>query len=206
MNILYALVKEILDRFFALIFLIVLVPFFFLIALLILINIGSPIFFTQLRPGFKCRPFRLIKFRTMSNQLDQNGNLLPDSKRLSKFGAWLRASSIDELPELINIIKGDMSFIGPRPLLMQYLSLYSPDQNKRHNVKPGFTGWAQINGRNTISWEEKFNLDLWYVKNQNLLIDLRILIITIFKVCKRSDITAPGSVTTHYFRGNEKHD
>ena len=164
-------------------------------------KLGSPVLFIQVRPGFNSEPFRLLKFRTMTNQRDANGELLPDAQRLTPFGRWLRSSSIDELPGLLNILRGEMSFIGPRPLLMQYLPLYSPEQARRHAVKPGFSGWAQINGRNAISWEEKFRLDVWYVDHQSFWLDLRIFVITIWKVLRRKGISAAGEATMTPFVG-----
>ena len=164
-------------------------------------KLGSPVLFIQVRPGLNSKPFRLLKFRTMTNQRDSNGELLPDAQRLTPFGRWLRSSSIDELPGLLNILRGEMSFIGPRPLLMQYLPLYSPEQARRHDVKPGFSGWAQINGRNAITWEEKFRLDVWYVDNQGFWLDLRIFVITIWKVLLREGISSPGEATMSCFMG-----
>ena len=157
--------------------------------------------FRQQRPGYRERPFLLLKFRTMTNQLDTRGDPLPDAQRLTPFGRWLRSTSIDELPGLINILRGEMSFVGPRPLLMQYLPLYSAEQSRRHDVTPGFSGWAQINGRNAISWEEKFRLDVWYVDRQSFLLDLRIFLITFWKVIRREGISAEGQVTMPPFTG-----
>ena len=165
-------------------------------------KLGSPVLFIQVRPGLNSKPFRLLKFRTMTNQRDANGELLPDAQRLTPFGRWLRSSSIDELPGLLNILRGEMSFIGPRPLLMQYLPLYSPEQARRHAVKPGFSGWAQINGRNAISWEEKFRLDVWYVDNQSFWLDLRIFVITIWKVLRRDGISPKGAIIMPKFQGS----
>jgi sugar transferase EpsL len=171
-------------------------------SILIRLKLGTPIFFRQKRPGRNGQPFELIKFRTMTDARSPDGKLLPDSVRLTAFGRWLRASSLDELPELINVIKGDMSLVGPRPLLMQYLPLYSPRQARRHEVRPGITGWAQINGRNAIDWHEKFELDLWYVENHSLWLDLKILILTLKKVVFREGISAAGDATMPEFRGN----
>ena len=165
-------------------------------------KLGNPVLFIQVRPGLNSKPFRLLKFRTMTNARDASGYLLPDAQRLTPFGRWLRSSSIDELPGLLNILRGEMSFIGPRPLLMQYLPLYSPEQARRHDVKPGFSGWAQINGRNAISWEEKFRLDVWYVDNQSFWLDLRIFFITIWKVLHREGISAAGEATMAPFIGS----
>jgi len=198
----YSLAKSFADRSAALIALLLLSPLLFFIFILVRWRLGSPVLFHQNRPGYLCCPFRLLKFRTMTNVHDSSGLLLPDAQRLTPLGSWLRETSIDELPGLINILRGEMSFIGPRPLLMQYLSLYSPEQNRRHDVKPGFSGWAQINGRNAISWEEKFQLDVWYVDNQSLWLDLRILMLTICKVARREGINANGEATMPRFAGN----
>jgi len=170
-------------------------------ALLVRWQLGSPVIFRQKRPGYRGKPFGLLKFRTMTNQRDADGELLDDAQRLTPFGRWLRSSSIDELPGLINILRGEMSFIGPRPLLMQYLPLYSPEQVRRHDVKPGFSGWAQINGRNSLSWEEKFRLDVWYVDHQSIWLDLRIFLITVWKVIRREGISAAGEATMTTFTG-----
>jgi lipopolysaccharide/colanic/teichoic acid biosynthesis glycosyltransferase len=177
-------------------------PLLLVIALLIRWHLGDPIFFRQQRPGCLGRPFWLLKFRTMTNARDTSGALLTDAQRLTQFGRWLRSTSIDELPGLLNILRGEMSFIGPRPLLMHYLPLYSAEQARRHDVKPGFSGWAQINGRNTLSWEEKFRLDVWYVDHQSFWIDLRIFLITILKVISREGISAAGEATMAPFTGN----
>jgi sugar transferase EpsL len=174
------------------------------VALMIVVRVklGSPVFFRQLRPGLHGKGFELIKFRTMTNETDAEGNLLPDAERLTPFGAWLRATSLDELPELINVLKGEMSLVGPRPLLTQYLTRYTPLQARRHEVKPGLTGWAQVNGRNTISWQERFRLDVWYVDHRNLWLDLKILWLTAVKVFRREGITAEGHATMHEFTGD----
>jgi lipopolysaccharide/colanic/teichoic acid biosynthesis glycosyltransferase len=164
-------------------------------------KMGSPVFFRQTRPGRNGIPFQMIKFRTMLDAIDSEGNSLPDSDRLTQLGSFLRSSSLDELPELWNVIKGDMSLVGPRPLLMEYLLLYSPEQARRHEVRPGVTGWAQINGRNAISWDEKFKLDLWYVDNRTLWLDLKIIWLTIQKVLKRDGISAAGEATMPKFTG-----
>ena len=166
-------------------------------------RLGSPALFHQVRPGLKGKPFKMIKFRTMTNECDSDGHLLPDAQRLSSFGRFLRASSLDELPELWNVIKGDMSLVGPRPLLMEYLPLYTEEQARRHDVRPGITGWAQVNGRNAISWEEKFKLDVWYVDNQSFFLDVKILALTILKVIKRDGISAQGEVTMTKFTGSK---
>ena len=197
----YPLVKGLVDRFSAAIAIVALIPLFIVIIFLSHYFLGSPLLFSQLRTGYRGKAFWLFKFRTMTNARDASGNLLPDDQRLTPFGRWLRATSIDELPELINILRGEMSFIGPRPLLMQYLPLYSPQQARRHDVKPGFSGWAQINGRNAISWEEKFYFDVWYVDNQSFVLDLRIFLLTIWKVIRREGISAAGEATMPTFTG-----
>ena len=175
----------------------------FALAWLIRLKLGSPIFFMQVRPGRYGDPFRMVKFRTMTNTLGLDGKLLPDAERLTPLGRFLRASSIDELPELWNVLKGDMSLVGPRPLLMEYLPLYSPEQSRRHLMRPGITGWAQVNGRNTLSWEEKFKLDVWYVDNQNMLLDMKILLLTVRKVFVREGISAAGEATMSKFTGSQ---
>jgi lipopolysaccharide/colanic/teichoic acid biosynthesis glycosyltransferase len=179
-------------------------PLLALVALLVRLKLGSPVFFRQTRPGLNGRPFQMIKFRSMTDQRAADGKLLPDADRLPPFGRWLRATSLDELPELFNVIKGDMSLVGPRPLLMQYLPLYSPRQARRHEAKPGITGWAQVNGRNAISWEEKFEFDVWYVENRSLWLDIKILWLTVLSVFQRKDINAPGSATAPEFAGSPK--
>lgn len=173
------------------------------IALLVRLNMGKPILFRQQRPGLRGKPFILIKFRTMRDLRDANGELLPDEMRLTSFGKWLRSTSLDELPELFNVLKGEMSLVGPRPLLMEYLPYYTPEQARRHMVKPGITGWAQVNGRNAISWEEKFKLDVWYVDNWNVWLDVKILVLTIRKVLKQEGISAEGSATMPLFTGSQ---
>ncbi|MAB25155.1 MAG: sugar transferase [Pseudomonadales bacterium] len=165
-------------------------------------QMGSPVLFRQARPGLNGKPFEMIKFRTMKDALDADGNPLPDSERLTAFGQFLRSSSLDELPELWNVLKGDMSLVGPRPLLMEYLPLYSAEQFRRHNVRPGITGWAQINGRNALSWEEKFKLDVWYVDNQSFWLDIKILFLTVKKVLVRDGISADGEATMSKFTGS----
>ena len=197
----YALLKGLVDRVAALAALLLLSPLLVVVALLVRWRLGSPVLFRQQRPGYRGKAFWLLKFRTMSNDRNHSGALLPDDQRLTPFGRWLRATSIDEFPELINILRGEMSFIGPRPLLMQYLPLYSPQQARRHDVKPGFSGWAQINGRNAISWEEKFRLDVWYVDHQSFVLDLLIFLRTIWKVIRREGINAPGEATMAPFTG-----
>jgi len=180
----------------------VILPFLLVLGLLVRIFHGSPLFFTQVRPGRHGKPFRMYKFRTMTDARDAAGNLLPDDERLTPLGRFLRATSLDEFLELINVLKGDMSLVGPRPLLMEYLPRYSPEQNRRHEVKPGMTGWAQINGRNAISWDEKFMLDVWYVDNWSVWLDIRILWITFLKVFKREGISQKGQATMEVFKGN----
>jgi len=178
---------------------IVLLPVCVIIAVSIRILIGPPILFSQNRPGLNNKPFKLYKFRTMTDARDADGNLRPDLDRLTRFGRCLRATSLDELPELFNVLKGDMSLVGPRPLLMQYLERYSPEQARRHDVNPGITGWAQVNGRNAITWEEKFKLDVWYVDNQSLWLDVKIIFMTICKIFKREGINQPGQATMEEF-------
>jgi lipopolysaccharide/colanic/teichoic acid biosynthesis glycosyltransferase len=184
--------------------LIVLFPVIVVVAYLIRKHLGSPILFRQVRPGLGGKPFEMVKFRSMRDALDANGNPLPDSERMTHFGRFLRSSSLDELPELWNVIKGDMSLVGPRPLLMEYLPLYDEVQFRRHDLRPGVTGWAQINGRNALSWEEKFKLDVWYVDNQSLWLDLKIIFLTIKKVLVRDGISAEGEVTMSKFTGSKK--
>jgi len=177
---------------------------FLLTALMVKIKLGSPIFFKQVRPGLNGDIFNMYKFRTMTNERDSNGVLLSDSKRLTQFGKFLRSTSLDELPSLWSVLKGDMSLVGPRPLLVEYLPLYSKRQSRRHEVRPGITGWAQVNGRNAISWDEKFELDVWYVDNQSIWLDVKILWLTVKKVIVRDGITAQGDVTMPIFRGSKK--
>lgn len=195
------IIKRIFDFTASLCGLILLSPILIVVALLIRLNLGSPIFFTQDRVGKNNKVFKMIKFRSMKDGVDKDGNLLPDEMRLTKFGKILRSTSLDELPELINVLKGDMSLIGPRPLLVDYLPLYSEDQIRRHYVLPGLTGWAQINGRNNLSWNEKFNLDVWYVDNWSLFLDIKIFFLTIYKVFKREGISQDGNVTMERFNG-----
>lgn len=193
--------KRFLDLFFASISIFIFAPVFIILSILIRIVLGQPIIFTQQRPGLHGQPFTLYKFRTMTNKIDLDGNLLPDAERLTRFGLFLRASSLDELPELINVVKGDMSLVGPRPLLIDYLELYTPQQNRRHSVRPGITGWAQVNGRNALNWEEKFDLDVWYVDNYSLLLDIRIILMTIVSIIKRDGINQQNHVTMPKFTG-----
>ena len=189
--------------FFALLFLF---PIILITGLLICFKLGSPILFTQDRPGLNGKVFKMMKFRTMLDGKDKQGNLLPDHERMTKFGAFLRSTSLDELPGLFNVLKGDMSLVGPRPLLVQYLPLYNAEQARRHDVRPGITGWAQVNGRNAISWKQKFKLDVWYVDNQSFFLDIKILLLTVKKVFVREGISADGEVTMSAFTGdsNEK--
>ena len=177
-------------------------PILAIAALLILLRMGAPILFRQIRPGLQGRPFQMVKFRTMLDATDRNGNPLPDAERLTGLGKYLRSTSIDELPGLWNVLKGEMSLVGPRPLLMEYLPLYSPEQSRRHQVRPGVTGWAQINGRNALSWDDKFALDVWYVDNQSLGLDAKILWLTMRKVVKRDGISADGEATMSRFTGD----
>lgn len=178
-------------------------PVLMLVAVLIRYQMGSPVLFRQTRAGLRGEPFTMIKFRTMKEALGSDGNPLPDSDRLTRLGGFLRASSLDELPELWNIIKGDMSLVGPRPLLVEYLQLYSADQARRHEVRPGLTGWAQINGRNSIAWEDKFALDVWYVDNRSFWLDLKIIFLTILKIIRQRDISPPNQATMPKFTGNQ---
>lgn len=184
--------------------LVVLSPIIAIVALLIRRKLGSPVFFRQTRPGLHGKPFEMVKFRTMLDATDKHGNPLPDDQRMTPFGSFLRATSLDELPELWNVLKGDMSLVGPRPLLMEYLPLYSKEQYRRHEARPGVTGWAQVNGRNAISWEDKFRLDVWYVDNQSLWLDVKILFLTVKKVLVRDGISGEGEVTMSRFTGNEQ--
>ncbi|EGR2849338.1 TPA: sugar transferase [Vibrio cholerae] len=196
--------KRTFDFLLAAIFLLLFFPIILFIAWKIRKNLGSPVLFRQTRPGLNGQPFEMVKFRTMKDALDANGNPLPDSERMTPFGDKLRNSSLDELPELWNVLKGEMSLVGPRPLLMQYLPLYSKEQARRHEVRPGVTGWAQINGRNAISWEEKFKLDVWYVDNRSFWLDLRILLLTVKKVFVKEGISADGHVTIAPFTGKDQ--
>jgi len=179
-------------------------PLMLVCMFMVYISLGKPVFFKQLRPGQYGKPFYIYKFRTMTDKRDLKGNLLPDRERLTPLGRFLRKTSLDELPQLINVIKGDLSFVGPRPLLMEYLNRYTPEQARRHEVKPGITGWAQINGRNAITWEEKFKHDVWYVDNRSFLLDLKIIVRTFIEVIKRKGISAPGSDTMPEFMGSDK--
>jgi lipopolysaccharide/colanic/teichoic acid biosynthesis glycosyltransferase len=182
---------------------VLLLPVMLAVALLVRLKLGSPVLFAQKRPGLNCRIFTLYKFRTMNDACDEQGNLLPDAQRLTKFGRFLRSASLDELPELFNVLAGQMSLVGPRPLLISYLKRYSPEQLRRQNVLPGLTGWAQVHGRNAISWEEKFKLDVWYVDHWSVWLDIRILFMTINKVFRREAISAPGQATVGEFLGSQ---
>jgi lipopolysaccharide/colanic/teichoic acid biosynthesis glycosyltransferase len=193
--------KRLLDVFFTIPALIILSPMLALVASLVRLKLGGPVLFRQQRPGLRGRPFALLKFRTMMEAYDTRGNLLPDVERLTPFGHFLRSTSLDELPELINVLKGDMSLVGPRPLLMQYLERYTPEQARRHEVKPGITGWAQVHGRNALPWEERFALDVWYVDHQSLWLDLKIIAMTAWKIGKREGINQPGHATAQEFMG-----
>ena len=198
------MIKRLFDIVASTIGLLILAPVIALVALQVLLKLGYPVFFRQVRPGKGGKPFEMIKFRTMRNSTYENGDLLPDSKRMIPLGIFMRSSSIDELPELWNVLKGDMSLVGPRPLLMEYLPLYSTEQTRRHNVRPGITGWAQVNGRNAISWNEKFKYDVWYVENQSFWLDMKIIWMTIKKVIAREGISADGEATMPKFTGNKE--
>jgi lipopolysaccharide/colanic/teichoic acid biosynthesis glycosyltransferase len=196
--------KRILDVVIGVLSLMIFSPVIFIIMVALKIFMGTPIFFRQERPGLHGRPFNIFKFRTMTNARDERGNLLPDAQRLPVLGRFLRSTSMDELPTLFNVLKGEMSIVGPRPLLMQYLERYTPEQMRRHEVKPGITGWAQVNGRNAITWEDKFGFDIWYVDNQSLRLDLKIIALTIWKILKREGINQPGQATAKEFEGDKK--
>ncbi|CAH2714892.1 putative sugar transferase EpsL [Neobacillus rhizosphaerae] len=193
--------KRMIDLFGSFALIIIFSPIMLLIVLMIRIGMGSPILFKQIRPGLYGKPFCIYKFRTMIDKKDKNGNMLPGKLRLTKLGIFLRKYSLDEIPQLFNVIKGDISLVGPRPLLMEYLPIYSKEQARRHEVKPGITGWAQVNGRNSISWEEKFNLDVWYVNNHSLFLDLKIILLTIKKVFKKEGVSAKGHYSMEDFKG-----
>jgi lipopolysaccharide/colanic/teichoic acid biosynthesis glycosyltransferase len=195
--------KRLFDIIVACLVLVLIWPIILVIAALVRTQNGAPILFCQLRPGLEGKPFKLYKFRTMTDARDDDGNLLPDSERLTRFGRFLRKTSLDELPELWNVLKGDMSLVGPRPLLMQYLDRYTPEQARRHEVKPGMTGWAQVNGRNALTWEEKFKLDVWYVDHQSFWLDMKICLLTFIKIVRRQGISQEGHATMPFFMGNE---
>ncbi|MCT7489228.1 undecaprenyl phosphate N,N'-diacetylbacillosamine 1-phosphate transferase [Aliarcobacter cryaerophilus] len=197
------MMKNLFDKTLALFLIILFSPIYIVLSLLIFFKMGSPILFRQKRPGYKEEIFGIYKFRTMTNEKDANGNLLPDDKRLIGIGKFIRSTSLDELPQLFNVLKGEMSFVGPRPLLEEYLPLYNEKQKRRHDVKPGITGWAQVNGRNAISWEQKFDYDVWYVDNQSFWLDIKILWLTFLKVVKRSDISSSTSSTMEKFMGSK---
>ena len=197
------MMKNLFDKTLALFLIILFSPIYIVVSLLIFFKMGSPILFRQKRPGYKEKIFGIYKFRTMTNEKDEFGNLLPDDKRLVGIGKFIRSTSLDELPQLFNVLKGEMSFVGPRPLLVEYLPLYNQKQKRRHDVKPGITGWAQVNGRNAISWEQKFDYDVWYVDNQSFLLDIKILWLTFLKVVKRSDISSSTSSTMEKFTGSK---
>jgi len=195
--------KRIFDITLSLILIIIFLPFYIIVSILILFKMGRPILFRQQRPGLHEKIFGIYKFRTMTNEEDANGELLPDAQRLIGMGKFIRSTSLDELPQLFNILKGEMSFVGPRPLLIEYLPLYNERQKKRHDVKPGITGWAQVNGRNAISWEQKFEYDIWYVEHQSFWLDMKILWMTFLKVVNRSDISSDTAATMEKFEGNK---
>lgn len=194
--------KRIFDLLLSIPLLIMISPVIIVVTLLVRMRLGSPVFFRQLRPGLRARPFYMLKFRTMTNERDSDGRLLSDDKRMTCLGNFLRETSIDELPEFVNVLRGDMSLVGPRPLLIQYLERYTPEQARRHEVKPGITGWGQIHGRNALTWEEKFKLDVWYVDHWSLWLDIKILIITVWKILRREGINHPGAATMEEFKGN----
>ena len=198
------MLKRLFDILGAVLGLLILLPIIVTLAWQVRRKLGSPVLFRQTRPGLHGKPFQLIKFRTMRNAIGLDGRPLPDSERMTSFGSFLRSASLDELPELWNVLKGDMSLVGPRPLLMEYLPLYSLEQARRHEVRPGVTGWAQVNGRNALSWEEKFRLDVWYVDNHSFWLDLKILALTVKKVFVREGISAAGEATMTYFTGSSK--
>jgi len=197
------MVKRLFDILASFFGLLLLSPIILIVAWQISRKLGSPVFFRQTRPGLNGKPFKMVKFRTMLDATDKYGNPLPDDQRMTSFGSFLRATSLDELPELWNVLKGDMSLVGPRPLLMEYLPLYSQEQYRRHDARPGVTGWAQVNGRNAISWEDKFRLDVWYVDNQSLWLDVKILFLTVKKVLVRDGISGEGEVTMSKFTGSK---
>lgn len=197
------MLKRAFDFLVAFIGLTLLSPLLLIFIALVRVKLGSPVFFRQKRPGFQAKPFHVIKFRTMTDERDAEGQLLPDEVRLTQFGKFLRQTSIDELPQLINVLRGELSLVGPRPLLTQYLGRYSPEQARRHDVKPGITGWAQVHGRNAISWEDKFRLDVWYVDNHSFFLDLKILWMTVQKVFRHEGINHPGKATMEEFMGSK---
>jgi sugar transferase EpsL len=196
--------KRVFDIIVSFIIIVLLIPAYLLISIFVVIYLGNPIFFTQIRPGKDCKPFKIIKFRSMTNAMDSSGRLLPNTQRMTRFGKFLRQTSLDEIPEFLNVIKGEMSLVGPRPLLMDYIPLFNQFQNKRHLVRPGITGWAQVNGRNAITWEDKFRYDVWYVQNSSFRLDLKILWLTLIKAFTREGITYQGDVAMPRFTGNDK--
>lgn len=200
------MIKRLFDLCFAVILLFIAILPMVIIAFIILIAMGRPVLFIQQRPGYRAKPFRLFKFRTMADEKNERGEPLPDEKRLTAVGRFLRRYSLDELPQLFNVVKGDLSFVGPRPLLMEYLPRYSKEQARRHEVRPGITGWAQVNGRNAISWEEKFELDIWYIDHHNFRLDMKILWLTLFEVLKREGVSAYGHATMPEFLGTQKNE
>jgi len=195
--------KRLFDLCFSVVAVIILSPVLFIIAILVWVFVGTPILFKQERPGYKGRPFFIYKFRTMTDRLAPDGSLLPDAERLTPLGRFLRSLSLDELPEFFNILRGDMSFVGPRPLLMEYLPLYSPEQARRHDVLPGLTGWAQVNGRNAADWPARLAMDVWYVDHWSFWLDIKIILITFWKVLTREDVTQAGQATVEYFKGEQ---
>lgn len=195
--------KRFFDFFVALLALLTLLPVFAVLYIIIAMKMGTPVFFVQARPGMQGCIFKMVKFRSMTDAKDEEGELLPDAQRLPAFGQMLRATSLDELPELLNVLKGEMSLVGPRPLLIEYLEKYTPEQARRHEVRPGVTGWAQVNGRNALSWEEKFKLDIWYVENRSFWLDIKILFMTVKQVFKRDNISQDGHATMEKFKGGE---
>lgn len=199
---LYGFSKRLFDLVFSLVLALLLLPLLVLLAVRVYIDLGSPALFRQQRPGLRGKPFTFYKFRTMNNRTDEDGRLLSDDGRLTGFGRYLRRTSLDELPQLFNVIRGDMSLVGPRPLLMEYLDLYTDEQMRRHAVKPGITGWAQVNGRNAITWEEKFGLDLWYVDNRGFFLDLRIILLTVVRIIRKEGISQEGMATAEKFKGS----
>jgi len=198
----YKYIKRVFDIILSLLLILIFSPIIVIVSIFIYFTMGEPILFRQIRPGLNEKLFTIYKFRTMNNKRDKNGDLLPDKDRLSKIGKIIRSTSLDELPQLFNVLKGDMSFVGPRPLLEEYLPLYNEEQKRRHSVIPGITGWAQVNGRNAISWEDKFKYDVWYVDNQSFWLDMKILLMTFLKVIKRDGISQNGQATIEKFRGN----
>ena len=203
-EILYRYSKRLIDLTVAFVLLVLLAPLLLLVALIVKVKIGTPVLFFQVRPGIGGRLFQIRKFRTMTNETDSFGDLLPDEERLPTIGKWLRASSLDELPSLVNVLIGDLSLVGPRPLIPEYLPLYNEQQQRRHDVLPGITGWAQINGRNALSWEEKFELDVWYVDNHSFLLDLKIILFTVIKVLRKEGIASEGHATMPPFKGTQE--